>query len=65
MNWPIAIEGTITIVGISGLIYYRLNRKFKNEKVAGFWSFLDRNIVEIIIGMTLIPDWKLILELLR
>ena len=65
MNWTMLVAGIITLVGIIGLIYYRLNRKFKNETVTGFWNFLDRNIVELIIGMAIIPDWKLILELLK
>ena len=65
MNWTIYITGVITVVGISGLIYYLLKRKFNKETVTGFWNFLDRNIVELIIGMAIIPDWKLILELLK
>ena len=65
MMWSVIITGAITVVGLSGLIYYRLNRKFKKETVKGFWNFLDRNIVELIIGMTLVPDWKLLIQLFK
>lgn len=46
----------VTIFCISALVSYRKNRKFKQEKVSGFWDFLDRNIVEGILGMVLVPN---------
>ncbi len=64
-------EGGVTVAGLAGLIFYRLNKKFKKDRdqVKGFWPglfmFLDTNIVEIICGMVLVPDWSLILEVLK
>ena len=71
MNWPIAIEGGITVFTLGLLVYYRLKRKFKDDrkrKMGGWealWNFLGNNPVEIIMFGILIPDWKLILNIFK
>lgn len=63
MELQAQIELVVVVSGVAALILYRLKKKFKNEKIKGAWDFLDQNIVEVIIGMVLVPDWSLILKL--
>ena len=56
----------IALVAIFALVWYRLKRKFKEGKVAGAWDFLDRNIVELGLILTALPNgWKVASEVLR
>ena len=65
MNIPydIIVEGVVTVAGIAGLVHYRIHRKFKQEKSKGVIDFADRNMVELILLIVLVPDWKLLLKL--
>lgn len=71
MIWPVVIEGIVTIIALVGLIYYRLKKKHKDDRRRkmgvweGLYNLIDKNIVEFTLFAVLIPDWKLILELLK
>ena len=38
------------------LVYYRLHKRFKKERAANKWELIESNVVEIIIGLIVIPD---------
>ena len=55
MDWPPFVEPITNLLLIGLLVWYRINRKFKKEAVKGVLPFMDRNIVEIIIGAMVVP----------
>ena len=61
MTWlelaDMAIPPLTTLVGLGLLVYYRSNRKFKRDKFKGFLEFLDSNIVELIFGAAIVPNF--------
>jgi len=46
----------ISLLAIVALLYYRSRRKFRREATRGPWDFLDRNIVELILGAAIVPN---------
>ena len=46
-----------TLGGIAILVWYRQHKRFTKERVKGLGAFFDSNIVEIIIGAAILPDW--------
>lgn len=56
----------LALSAIAALIWYRLKRRFKDGKVTGLWDFLDRNIVELGLILTAVPNgWKVASDMLR
>lgn len=56
----------LALAAIAALVWYRLKRRFKDGKVAGLWDFLDRNIVELGLILTAVPNgWKVASAVLR
>lgn len=51
MLLPVATD----LILFAMLIYYRIHKKFKQERGGGLGAFLDRNIVELIFGIVLAP----------
>jgi hypothetical protein len=56
----LAQDGTrnlvVTLVAIAALCLYRSFRKFRKEKIAGAWDFIDRNLVELILFAVIAPN---------
>ncbi len=50
------ISLSMTIFGVVALVVYRRIRKFRDGVVKGFWDFLDRNIVELILAAVIAPN---------
>ena len=55
MEWTPFVEPVTNLFLIGLLVWYRIHRKFKNETVKGVLPFMDRNIVELIIGAMVVP----------
>ena len=57
MEWvKITAPLAANIILVMILVYYRLNRRFKKDR-KGIGPFLDHNLVEVIIGAVVIPDF--------
>jgi len=46
-----------TLGGVALLVWYRQRKRFPKERVKGLFAFLDANMVELIIGAAILPDW--------
>ena len=47
---------TISALALVSLIVYRILKKHKRERTEGLWDWLDRNIVELILGVLIAPN---------
>ncbi len=58
-NWLIgdtAQSMIVTLAAIIAIVPYRIFKKHKREKPSGILDFIDRNIVEIILGTVIAPN---------
>ncbi len=58
-NWLTSDAATsmiVTLAAIVAIVPYRIFKKHKREKPSGILDFVDRNIVEIILGTVIAPN---------
>lgn len=56
----------LALAALTALVVFRLKRRFKEGPVKGLLDFLDRNIVELGLIATAVPNgWKVASEVLR
>ena len=60
-EWMPLVEPGLDLVLVLILVWYRVNKKFKKEPFKGVRGFLDQNMVEIIIGAMVLPDFLAII----
>ena len=74
-NWitiiTIITQGILRVAIAGLLVYYVLKKKYKDDRHKkygfwdGLWNLIDKRFVEGTLFAVLIPDWKLILEIIK